>query len=75
MKTKLFQFMQNTIAYALPVFLQQFIVYPIMAKKLGSEENGLFLSLLALNYFVTNITATIKSRTYRDESINKRRIK
>ena len=63
MKTKLFQFMQNTIAYALPVFLQQFIVYPIMAKKLGSEENGLFLSLLALNYFVTNITATVLVNT------------
>lgn len=62
-KNKIVQFVQNTIAYALPVIMQQFFIYPLMAKKLGSEKNGLFLSLLALNYFITNITASVLVNT------------
>ena len=53
------KFIENTLAYALPVILQQFIVYPLIAKKLGATSNGLFLSLLALNYFIINITASV----------------
>lgn len=53
------QFIENTLAYALPVFFQQFIVYPLMAKKLGAELNGLFLAAIALNYFVVNITISV----------------
>ena len=59
----LVNFAENTVAYALPVFFQQFIVYPIMARKLGAESNGLFLALIALNYFVVNLTATILVNT------------
>lgn len=55
----LMQFVENTLAYALPVFLQQFVVYPLMANKLGAEINGQFLALIALNYFVLNITVTV----------------
>lgn len=62
-KNKIVQFVQNTIAYALPVIMQQFFIYPLMAKKLGAEKNGLFLSLLALNYFITNITASVLVNT------------
>ncbi len=57
------QFVENTVAYALPVFFQQFIVYPLMAKKLGAEMNGLFLALIALNYFIVNITAAVLVNT------------
>lgn len=53
------KFIQNTVAYALPVVFQQFIIYPMIARKLGSEANGLFLSLLALNYFAINVTASV----------------
>lgn len=53
------QFIENTLAYALPVFFQQFIVYPLMADKLGAEANGLFLAAIALNYFVINITVSV----------------
>lgn len=62
-KQVLIQFIENTLAYALPVFLLQFVVYPLIAKKLGSELNGLFLTMIALNYFVTNITATVLANT------------
>ena len=71
----LLQFVENTLAYALPVFFQQFIVYPLMANKLGAEANGLFLAAIALNYFVINITATIlanvrllKSKQYEQQN-------
>lgn len=47
------------MAYALPVFFQQFIVYPLIASKLGAELNGRFQVALALNYFAISITVTI----------------
>ena len=59
----IWKFAENTAAYALPVFFQQFIVYPLMAKKLGAEVNGLFLALIALNYFIINITASVLVNT------------
>ena len=62
-KTMFFKFLQNTLAYALPVFLQQFIMYPFMADKLGASKNGLFLSLLAINYFTINITVSVLVNT------------
>lgn len=72
----LFQFIQNTLAYALPVFFQQFIIYPLMAKKLGAEANGHFLAVIALNYFIINITATVlvnvrllKGKNYEEQKI------
>lgn len=72
----LLQFIENTMAYALPVFFQQFIVYPLMANKLGAEANGQFLAAIALNYFVINITATVlvnvrllKSKKYEEAGL------
>ena len=53
------QFIQNSFAYAVPVFFQQFIVFPLIANKLGIELNGRFLADIALNYFVINITVTV----------------
>lgn len=57
------KFAENTLAYAIPVLVQQFVLYPLIARKLGSDANGLFLSLLALNYFVINITAGVLVNT------------
>lgn len=72
----LIQFIENTLAYALPVFFQQFIVYPLMASKLGAEANGQFLALIALNYFVINITVTVlvnvrllKNKQYEEQAL------
>lgn len=62
-KTMFFKFLQNTFAYALPIFMQQFIMYPIIADKLGASKNGLFLSLLAINYFTINITVSVLVNT------------
>lgn len=70
------QFLENALAYALPVFFQQFIVYPLMASKLGAEANGYFLASIALYYFMINITATVlvnvrllKSKDYETQGI------
>lgn len=57
------KFAENTLAYVIPVLVQQFVLYPLIARKLGSDANGLFLSLLALNYFVINITAGVLVNT------------
>ena len=66
------KFFENTLAYAIPVLIQQFILYPLIARKLGADANGLFLSLLALNYFVINITATVlvNTRLLQNEKYN-----
>lgn len=70
------QFIENALAYALPVFVQQFLVNPLMANKLGAEANGTFLAAIALNYFVINITAAVicnvrllKNRQYEEQKI------
>lgn len=62
-KRVVFEFIENTVAYALPVIIQQFILYPMMARKLGAEKNGLFLTMIALNFFVVNLTATVLANT------------
>lgn len=49
----------STVSYAAPVFCLQFIVQPLIAQILGAEKNGLFLTIIALNYFIVNITATV----------------
>lgn len=71
------QFMENVIAYALPVFFQQFIIYPLMAKKLGAEANGHFLAVIALNYFVINLTASVlvNVRLLKNKDYEQRHIK
>jgi len=56
-------FMKNIVAYAAPVALIQLLVQPVIAKKLGEEQNGLFLTIIALMYFSVNITAGILVQT------------
>lgn len=52
-------FIKNVFSYALPVAMLQFIVQPLIAAKLGSEANGLYLTIIAVIYFVTSITSAI----------------
>lgn len=59
MKEVIVNFIKNTFAYALPVAVLQFVVQPYIANKLGEEQNGLYLTIIAVNYFITNITANI----------------
>lgn len=62
-KNTIIKFCENTLAYAIPVFMQQFIVYPVMASRLGADKNGLFLSILAIYYFLINITVSVLVNT------------
>lgn len=52
-------FVLNFLSYALPTLVLQFVVQPIIAKKLGSEANGQYLTLMSLNYFVIAVTANV----------------
>lgn len=56
-------FLNNTLAYAIPVFLLQFLIQPVLASKLGSELNGFFLTILAINYFFVYCTSGILHQT------------
>ena len=56
-------FLENAFAYALPVFMLQFIVQPLIADTLGAEANGRFLALIALHYFIINLTSTVLVNT------------
>lgn len=48
----------SIIAYALPTFALYFIIQPIIARHLSSEENGLFLTILSIIRYSTNILIT-----------------
>ena len=56
-------FIKNCLAYAIPVVILQFYLFPGVAHVLGEEANGLFLTVLSLNYFLTNISAGVLSQT------------
>ena len=78
MKTKeiLINFVKNAISYALPVMMIQFIIQPIIASKLGAEDNGLYLTIIASIYFFTSITSStlmqvrlLKDADYKNDNI------
>lgn len=52
-------FMYNFLSSAFPTVVLQFIVQPIIAKHLGSEEFGQYLTLMSLNFFIVGITASV----------------
>ena len=54
-KNLLFSF----FSYALPLAVLQFVIQPIVAKKLGAELNGQYLTLMSANYFLVGITASV----------------
>ena len=46
-------------SYAMPTAVLQFIVQPIIAKLLGSDLNGQYLTLMSFNYFMIGVTASV----------------
>jgi len=48
----------SLIAYALPTFALYFVVQPVIARYLSGEENGLFLTILSIIRYITNILIT-----------------
>lgn len=69
-------FVLNFLSYALPTAVLQFVVQPIIAKKIGSEANGQYLTLMSLNYFVIAITASVLNtvRMLQNEKYEKNKI-
>lgn len=62
-KSIIINFINNLLAYGMPVAIIQFLVQPIIANYLGAEANGLFLTIIALNYFLTNISSGVLLQT------------
>ena len=69
-------FALNFMSYALPTIVLQFVVQPIIARKIGGEANGQYLTLMSLNYFLIAITATVlntvrmlQDEKYRDNNL------
>ena len=48
----------SLVAYALPTFALYFVVQPVIARYLSGEENGLFLTILSIIRYITNILIT-----------------
>lgn len=48
----------SLIAYALPTFALYFVVQPVIARYLSGDENGLFLTILSIIRYITNILIT-----------------
>ena len=63
MRHKYIEFIKNLgysfFSFALPTAVLQFVVQPIIANQLGAEENGQYLTLLSLNFFIVGVTATV----------------
>lgn len=66
----------NIIANAIPVFVLQFFVQPLIAKELGAEANGFFLTIIALIHFVVfstsaslNSTRLLMNREYEEQGV------
>ncbi len=73
-KKMLIDIIYSTVSYAAPVFCLQFIVQPLIASYLGKEKNGLFLTIIALNYFIISITAQVlhTTRLLQQEAYNEK---
>lgn len=80
MKKNYVDFIKNIsfsfFAYALPTAILQFLVQPIIAKKIGADENGQYLTLMSLNYFLIGITATVLNtvRLLQDKNYKERHL-
>lgn len=46
-------------SFALPTVVLQFLVQPIIAKELGGEINGQYLTLISFNFFIIGLTASV----------------
>ncbi len=68
----------SLVAYALPTFALYFVVQPVIARYLSGEENGLFLTILSIIRYITNVLITPlatlrlleKSRCITDDQLN-----
>ena len=70
-------FIYNFLSSAFPTVVLQFIVQPILAKHLGSERFGQYLTLMSLNFFIVGITAAVLNtvRMLQNEEYEKKGIK
>ena len=64
-------------AYALPTAVLQFVVQPMIAKRIGAEANGQYLTLMSLNFFLVGITASVLNtvRLLQDKRYDEKKIK
>lgn len=58
-KEVILNILYSFISVALPTAVLQFIVQPVIAKYLGSESNGQYLTIMSLNYFLIGITSAV----------------
>ena len=67
----------NFASYALPTVVLQFVVQPIIARRLGVDLNGQYLTLMSLNYFLIGVTAAVLNtvRMLQEEEYQKKGIR
>ena len=81
MKKKYFEvltnYFYNFFSSALPTVALQFIVQPMIAKTLGGEQNGQYLTLMSLNFFIIGVTSAVLNtvRMLQNDNYEKKNIK
>jgi len=58
-KEILLNLLYSFISFALPTAILQFIIQPLLAKELGAEVNGQYLTIMSAHYFFIGITASV----------------
>ena len=52
-------FIYNFLSSALPTVVLQFVIQPILARHLGSDIFGQYLTLMSLNFFIIAVTSAV----------------
>ena len=70
-------FVYNFLSSALPTVILQFVVQPVLARYLGSETFGQYLTLMSLNFFIIAVTSAVLNtvRMLQDEEYQRLSIK
>ena len=58
-KEILLNVLYSFVSFAIPTAVLQFVIQPMLAKELGAEINGQYLTIMSAHYFFIGITATV----------------
>ena len=62
------------VSFAMPTAVLQFLIQPLLARDLGAELNGQYLTIMSFHYFMVGITSTVLNhiRLLQQEEYEKR---
>ncbi len=69
--------MYSFTSFAMPTAVLQFLIQPLLARELGAEMNGQYLTIMSFHYFMVGITATVLNhvRLLQQEEYEKKKLR